>query len=160
VRPANTVVAKKRDFVDPRKAVVGSTSERPFGGRSLCPVRWSMIERIEHVQLAMPLGGEEAARRFYAGILGIPEVLKPANLVVRGGAWFVRGDVRVHFGVERDFRPAKKAHPAFRVSNLRELAERLRAAGFEVAEDESLDGYERVYTADPFGNRIELMEKP
>lgn len=114
---------------------------------------------IEHVQLAMPPGREGEARAFYAGLLGIPEVRKPAHLAARGGAWFEAGSVKVHLGVEEGFRPARKAHPAFVVANLEELAARLRAAGHEVVEDQPLAGWQRVYTADPFGNRIELMER-
>ena len=112
---------------------------------------------IEHVQLAMPLGREEA-RAFYAGLLGMAEVAKPAHLTARGGVWFEAGEVKVHLGVEEDFRPARKAHPAFVVADLEELVERLREAGHEVAKDQPLAGWQQVYTADPFGNRIELME--
>ena len=117
-----------------------------------------LIDAIDHVQLAMPPGEEDAARRFYAGILGIPEVPKPPHLAKRGGAWFERGSLKIHLGVEKDFRAARKAHPALRVVELSALAERLRSAGFEVTDDEPLEGYERIYTADPFGNRIELLE--
>jgi catechol 2,3-dioxygenase-like lactoylglutathione lyase family enzyme len=114
---------------------------------------------IEHVQLAMPPGREEEARAFYAGLLGIPEVPKPAHLVARGGAWFETGEVKVHLGVEEGFRPARKAHPAFVVAGLEELVARLRAAEHEVTMDQPLAGWRRVYTADPFGTRIELMER-
>jgi catechol 2,3-dioxygenase-like lactoylglutathione lyase family enzyme len=117
-----------------------------------------MVIAIEHVQLAMPPGREGEGHAFYAGLLGIPEVPKPAHLAARGGAWFEAGEVKVHLGVEEDFRPARKAHPAFVVTGLEELVARLRAAGHEVVEDEPLADWQRVYTADPFGNRIELME--
>jgi catechol 2,3-dioxygenase-like lactoylglutathione lyase family enzyme len=116
------------------------------------------VEALNHVQLAMPPGQEEAARRFYAGLLEIPEVEKPAHLAKRGGCWFERGSLKVHLGVEHDFRPARKAHPAFTVTGLDDLVRRLSEAGFEVTEDEPLIGYSRRYVADPFGNRIELME--
>jgi catechol 2,3-dioxygenase-like lactoylglutathione lyase family enzyme len=116
------------------------------------------ILRIEHVQLAMPSGREDDARRFYAGVLGVPELPKPPHLAARGGVWFEQGEVKIHLGVEQDFRPAKKAHPALLVSDLPALAIALRAAGFSVVDDEPLEGYDRLYTADPFGNRIELME--
>ena len=106
----------------------------------------------------MPPGAEEAARRFYRDALGIPEAEKPSNLRARGGCWFVRGALKIHLGVEADFRPAKKAHPAFLVSNLVELRRRLEAAGYALREDEPLEGYDRLYVDDPFGNRIELME--
>jgi catechol 2,3-dioxygenase-like lactoylglutathione lyase family enzyme len=115
------------------------------------------IVGIEHVQLAMPAGREAEARAFYARLLGIPERPKPPELARRGGAWFEDGPVKIHLGVEADFRPARKAHPALLVRDLRALVERLREAGVEVVED-ALEGHDRVYVADPFGNRIELME--
>ena len=113
---------------------------------------------IDHVQLAMPGGGEELARRFYGGVLGLIEVPKPPNLVARGGCWFQCGPLQLHLGVEADFRPAKKAHPALLVTNLAELLKALSAAGFEVRRDsEPARGLHRAFTADPFGNRIELV---
>lgn len=116
------------------------------------------IERVDHVQLAMPPGGEDLARSFYGRLLGLPENPKPASLAGRGGCWFESDRVRIHLGVEQDFRPAKKAHPALLVSDLPVLVAALSAAGVEVVDDEPLEGYQRVYTADPFGNRLELME--
>ena len=113
---------------------------------------------IDHVQLAMPAGREDEARAFYARLLGIPEIPKPPELARRGGAWFENGAVKVHLGVEGDFRPARKAHPALLVQDLPGLVLRLRAAGAAVVDDEPLPGYDRVFTADPFGNRLELME--
>ncbi len=117
------------------------------------------ILRIDHVQLAMPRGGEDRAREFYSGLLEIPEVQKPAALARRGGVWFERDDVKVHLGVDAEFRAALKAHPAFLVRDLAALAGRLRAAGLEVVDDGLLPGYRRVYATDPFGNRLELMER-
>ena len=116
--------------------------------------------RLDHVQLAMPEGGEADARRFYADALGLREVPKPPNLALRGGVWFEGegGGLRVHLGVERDFRPARKAHPAFVVRGLRDLAALLPARDFEVVADEPLEGFDRIYASDPFGNRVELME--
>jgi catechol 2,3-dioxygenase-like lactoylglutathione lyase family enzyme len=116
------------------------------------------ILRIDHVQLAMPRGEEEKARAFYGGLLEIPEAPKPPELAKRGGVWFERGDLKVHLGVEAEFRPALKAHPAFVVSGLEGLAARLRAAGAAVVEDDAMPGYRRFYVTDPFGNRLELME--
>ena len=116
------------------------------------------ITRIEHVQLAMPAGGEDLARNFYAGILGISETPKPPHLAKRGGCWFERGDLKIHLGVEAEFKPARKAHVALLVTQLRLLQERLEASGYTLTEDEPLDGYHRIYVDDPFGNRIELME--
>ena len=116
------------------------------------------VKRLDHVQLAMPPGGESRAREFYHGILDIPEVPKPAELAKRGGCWFEREELKVHLGVEPDFRPARKAHPAFIVTDLRTLVDQLRAAAYAVQEDDLLEGYYRIYVDDPFGNRIELME--
>ena len=116
------------------------------------------IVRLDHVQLAMPPGGEDVARAFYAGLLGLEPVPKPAPLAARGGCWFRRGDTAVHLGVEEDFRPARKAHPAFLVERLADLRTTLEAAGHAIAGDEPLAGYDRIFTDDPFGNRIELME--
>lgn len=113
---------------------------------------------IDHVQLAMPAGRENEAREFYAGLLGIPEVAKPADLARRGGVWFESEHVKLHLGVDAEFRPARKAHPALRVRGLRALAQRLRAAGIEPREDDPLPGYDRIYVDDPFGNRLELLE--
>jgi catechol 2,3-dioxygenase-like lactoylglutathione lyase family enzyme len=118
-----------------------------------------MLQSMDHVLLAMPAGGEAEARAFYQGLLGIPEVEKPANLAPRGGCWFAGGAVKIHLGVEKDFQPAHKAHPAFLVEDVRATAAKLAAAGCVIAEDEPLAGYDRVYVYDPFGNRIELMQR-
>lgn len=116
------------------------------------------IEGLDHVQLAMPPDGEAAATAFYDGLLGLGRVPKPPHLAVRGGCWFENTNVKIHLGVEKDFRPAKKAHPALLVNDLDELVERLRAAGAELRDGDPLEGYRRAYVDDPFGNRIELME--
>lgn len=114
---------------------------------------------LDHVQLAMPVGGEHEARRFYGDLLGLGEAPKPANLAARGGVWFARGALQVHLGVEKDFSPARKAHPAFLVDDLAGLVAHLEAHGVPASLDEPLPGYDRVYISDPFGNRIELMER-
>jgi len=116
------------------------------------------VERLEHVQLAMPAGCEEQAQVFYEGILGIPRVPKPPHLDARGGCWFEAGDLRIHLGVEEPFRPARKAHPALVVDDLPALIGLLAEGGFPTREDEPLAGWSRVYVDDPFGNRLELME--
>ena len=116
------------------------------------------IAAIEHVQLAMPPGMENSAREFYQGVLGIPEVPKPPHLAKRGGVWFERGSLKIHLGVEADFRPARKAHPALLVVDLETLIKRLKEHNVEVIDHDPLEGYLRVYVADPFGNRIELVE--
>ena len=116
------------------------------------------IVGIDHVQLAMPAGREGEARAFYSSLLGLPEVPKPEDLAKRGGVWFESSQVKIHLGVDREFRPARKAHPALIVSDLGGLVSRLRDAGVDIVDDEPLEGYERVYVSDLFGNRIELME--
>jgi len=116
------------------------------------------VTRIDHVQLAMPAGREPDAAAFYEGLLGITEVPKPPHLAKRGGCWFEDGSLKVHLGVDADFQPARKAHPALMVAGLRTLVADLVNAGVVVKDDEPLEGYDRVYVDDPFGNRIELME--
>ncbi|MCP3903636.1 MAG: glyoxalase [Planctomycetes bacterium] len=117
------------------------------------------IRAIQHVQLAMPEGGEASARVFYEGLLGLPEQAKPPALATRGGAWFGNGHVDVHLGVEPGFRPATKAHPAFVVEDLAAMIETLAAAGHAAEVGVPIEGWHRVYVHDPFGNRIELMER-
>jgi catechol 2,3-dioxygenase-like lactoylglutathione lyase family enzyme len=115
---------------------------------------------LDHVQLAAPPGCEAEARRFFGDLLGLEELEKPEPLRSRGGAWFALGDGgQIHVGVEDPFTPARKAHPAFRVSaeELAEVVARLEAAGEQVEWDDSLPGVRRFYTADPWGNRIELL---
>jgi catechol 2,3-dioxygenase-like lactoylglutathione lyase family enzyme len=116
------------------------------------------IRGIDHVQLAMPKGQEDAARRFYRDTLGIPERPKPPHLAVRGGCWFESDVIRIHLGVEADFRPARKAHPAILVRDLAYFRERLGQAGYAPRDDEPLEGHDRFYVDDPFGNRLELLE--
>lgn len=118
------------------------------------------ILSIDHVQIAMPAGQEEQARAFYVDVLGFTEIPKPAELAKRGGAWFRSGNAQLHLGVENDFRPARKAHPAFLVSDLDELLAKVQKAGYETDTTQPpLEGYKRVHVFDPFDNRIELMEK-
>lgn len=117
------------------------------------------LTRVEHVQLAMPAGGEDAARRFYAGVLGLNEAPKPAELARRGGCWFERGELKVHLGVEADFRPARKAHPAFVCENLDAVLAAAAAHGAETTPAEQLAPYRRAFAFDPFGNRLEFMEQ-
>jgi catechol 2,3-dioxygenase-like lactoylglutathione lyase family enzyme len=117
---------------------------------------------IDHVQLAMPAGieAEERAQAFFEGLLGLPRVPKPPELATRGGCWFERGPARVHLGVEEDFRPARKAHPALVVSHLDELCRLLDRAGHPTRRAEDVPGKPQWYVDDPFGNRIELIPAP
>jgi hypothetical protein len=112
---------------------------------------------IDHVQLAMPPGQEQAARRFYSEVSGMREIAKPAELAARGGCWFESGGVQLHLGVEPDFRPAKKAHPALRCANYDALLTKLRASGITVHEPGDISGVRRCHIHDCFGNRIEVM---
>lgn len=105
----------------------------------------------------MPAGREAEARAFYGQLLGLPEVGKPPNLVVRGGCWFRLGDRELHLGVDPAFRPATKAHVAIQVDDLLATRQRLEQAGVPTREDEPLPGYSRFYADDPFGNRIEFL---
>jgi len=114
---------------------------------------------LDHVQLAMPPGREDDATAFYDGLLGLTQVPKPPHLAVRGGYWFESGPTKVHLGVEQDFQPARKAHPALLVDDMAELEARLVAAGCEVRDEGGLDGYVQRYVDDPFGNRIELLQR-
>jgi catechol 2,3-dioxygenase-like lactoylglutathione lyase family enzyme len=112
---------------------------------------------LDHVQLAIPVGGEAEARRFYCGLLGMQEIAKPPALAARGGLWLQSGSVVIHLGVEAEFRPARKAHPALICASYPALVATLRAAGVEVRDDRELPGVERCHVADAFGNRIELI---
>jgi catechol 2,3-dioxygenase-like lactoylglutathione lyase family enzyme len=114
---------------------------------------------IDHVQVAAPAGSEDEARRFYGELLGLPEVPKPPVLQARGGVWFACGADQLHVGISEQFTPADKAHPALqvRLADLDRLAARLEQAGASVRWDEAIPGTRRFYTADPWGNRIELV---
>jgi catechol 2,3-dioxygenase-like lactoylglutathione lyase family enzyme len=122
-------------------------------------VEAAMITGIDHVQLAMPRGREDAARSFYAGLLGLTELAKPPVLAVRGGCWFASGAAVLHLGVEEPFAPARKAHPALLVDDLDALAAALAAAGCDcVRADGEIPGVRRFHTSDPFGNRVEFQQ--
>jgi len=112
---------------------------------------------IDHVQLAMPPGEEQTARRFYRDLLELGEIPKPAQLAARGGCWFGGGGLQLHLGVEQDFRPARKAHPALRCAGYEALMAKLKAAGVDVTEANDIPGIRRSHVFDPFGNRIELI---
>jgi catechol 2,3-dioxygenase-like lactoylglutathione lyase family enzyme len=113
---------------------------------------------MDHLQIAAPEGCETAAREFYGALLGLPELEKPEPLRARGGCWFQCGAQQLHIGVQRDFRPAKKAHPAFVANDLDDLRQALFAAGIKVTDDHSLPGTRRFFAEDPWGNRLEFLE--
>ncbi len=113
---------------------------------------------LDHIQIAIPEGGEDKARAFYADLLGMHEVPKPDNLSP-SGCWFERGGVDLHIGVDPDFVPARKAHPALLVDDLAGLRAKLEKAGIETSDDKPVEGYSRFFASDPFGNRIELMQR-
>ncbi|HEY2417626.1 MAG TPA: hypothetical protein VGH84_06875 [Steroidobacteraceae bacterium] len=107
----------------------------------------------------MPAGGEQLARAFYGGALGLPEMPKPAALAQRGGCWFESDKVKIHLGVDKMFHPATKAHPGLLVTDLKGIVARCREQGLDIVSDAPMADYERVFINDPFGNRLELMEK-
>jgi catechol 2,3-dioxygenase-like lactoylglutathione lyase family enzyme len=113
---------------------------------------------IHHVQLACPPGSEDTLRDFYGQVLGLQELAKPSVLAARGGCWFRGYGVELHFGVEQDFRPARKAHPGLLVRDLDAWAYRLRCSGAPVLFDDDFPGMRRFYTEDPHGNRLEFLE--
>jgi catechol 2,3-dioxygenase-like lactoylglutathione lyase family enzyme len=113
---------------------------------------------LDHVQLAMPAGAEDRARQFYRDVLGLAEIPKPAALAARGGVWFGNASIQLHLGVDAEFRPARKAHPAVRVDNLEELAAACQAAGYQPEFDSAMPDVARFYVADPFGNRLEFLQ--
>lgn len=125
-----------------------------MGGNSRSP---GPFTAIDHVQLAMPPGEEENARRFYGDVLGLREIPKPDALAQRGGCWFESGSVQIHLGVEQEFRPAKKAHPALSCLDYDSVLASLRSAGVEVVEAGDIPGVRRCHIHDCFGNRIELV---
>jgi catechol 2,3-dioxygenase-like lactoylglutathione lyase family enzyme len=113
--------------------------------------------RLDHVQIAAPKGSEEAVRRFYGELLGLLELPKPADLLSRGGVWFQVGQHQLHIGIDEPFVPARKAHPAFAVDDLDQLARELISAGVAVTWDQAVPGRRRFYASDPFGNRLEFL---
>lgn len=116
------------------------------------------VSGLDHIQIAAPEGCEAAAREFYGSLLGLTELEKPEPLRSRGGCWFQCGTQQLHIGVEKNFRPAKKAHPAFAVSDLGELRKTLLAHDVKITDDTSLPGTRRFFAEDPWGNRLEFLE--
>jgi len=119
----------------------------------------STVVALDHIQLAMPKGQERLAEEFYCDLLGFQRVSKPSHLEQRGGCWFTANGVNLHLGVDPEFVPARKAHPGFVVTSLTNLKNRLTAAGIEIVLDTQISGFERFYANDPFGNRLEFLER-
>ncbi|MEV5985761.1 glyoxalase [Streptomyces sp. NPDC052051] len=117
-----------------------------------------MLSAVDHVQLAAPPGSEDLLRTYYVGALGMTEIPKPPALAANGGCWFRAGSVQLHLGIEKGFRPAKKAHPGLRVTDIEMYAARLAAHGAAVSWDTGLPGHRRFYSEDPVGNRLEFLE--
>lgn len=117
------------------------------------------ILSLDHVQIAIPVGGEDRAREFYSGILGFSEVEKPAPMAGRNSIWFAAGPVNLHLGIEPEFHPTKRAHPALVVEGLDEILGSCDQAGLPVIPDTAFNGFRRYHVLDPFGNRLELMER-
>jgi catechol 2,3-dioxygenase-like lactoylglutathione lyase family enzyme len=114
--------------------------------------------QLDHVQLAIPPGAEGRCDEFYVTLLGFHALEKPPVLAARGGRWYRNGAVTLHLGVEDDFRPAKKAHPALSLDDYEPLLARLSRAGIDVRDDQSIPGTTRCYVEDPVGNRLELID--
>lgn len=132
---------------------------RPLGSHSSdAGHTFLVLDRLHHVQLAMPAGCAEAAREFFVDVLGMTELAKPTSLATRGGAWFRSGGVELHLGVEEPFQPARKAHPGVLVDDLDELAARLTSSGIPIVWDDDLPAFRRIYVNDPFGNRLEFLQ--
>jgi catechol 2,3-dioxygenase-like lactoylglutathione lyase family enzyme len=135
------------------KLLVNPTdSKRTEGVRSM------QIVGLDHIQIAMPPGGETEARKFYGDLLGLTEVAKPEPLLARGGCWFEGPGVAVHLGVQPEFIPARKAHPAFLIADLEAFRAKLASAGVPITPDNTLTYVKRFYAADPFGNRLEFIQ--
>lgn len=117
------------------------------------------LTHIDHIQLAAPPNSESEARHFFGTVLGLTEVEKPESLKNRGGVWFEIGSYQLHIGVEHTFSPAKKAHPGFHVKNLPAFKDHLTSFDISFIEDKNLPDTERIYVDDPFGNRMEFLER-
>ncbi|MBD8838058.1 glyoxalase [Paenibacillus sp. CFBP 13594] len=115
---------------------------------------------LDHIQLAAPEGCEAEACHFFNNLLGWTEIPKPEILRKRGGVWFECGRHQVHIGVQKDFIPATKAHPAFHVQHLDQLRDHLIYNQIHIVDDEARadEGVRRFYINDPFGNRLEFLE--
>jgi catechol 2,3-dioxygenase-like lactoylglutathione lyase family enzyme len=117
------------------------------------------ILSLNHVQIAIPIASQDRARAFYSGILGFTEIEKPPQMADRKSLWFVAGAVNLHLGIEPDFTPAKRAHPAFVVDGLDQILAACERASITIKPDTSFNNFRRVHVFDPFGNRLELMER-
>ena len=117
-----------------------------------------ILKGIDHIQLAIPSGGEAQGRSFYGDLLGLTEIDKPEAMVARGGCWFAGDRIIVHLGVQTDFVPAVKAHPAFLVTDLVAFQQKLKDHGVAIIFDDALPHVPRFHIVDPFGNRLEFIQ--
>jgi catechol 2,3-dioxygenase-like lactoylglutathione lyase family enzyme len=118
-----------------------------------------MIKRIHHAQIPIPPGADAQAREFYCGVMGLPEIEKPEILRANGGFWMEVGDQQVHVSADPNPQPANsKAHIAYEVSDLAEWKATLTAHGCNFKDGETIPGFIRAETRDPFGNRMEFLQ--
>jgi catechol 2,3-dioxygenase-like lactoylglutathione lyase family enzyme len=156
----HTMLAKAADDWE---APILTAQPSEFARAALVSLRFEAhsgpLQAIDHVQIAIPVGGEEAAQPFYRDLLGLTQIPKPPAMAARGGAWYRAGHIQVHLGVEADFRANDKAHVAFQVDDVAALATRAQAMGFKMKHDDALKGFTRAFLYDPFGNRIEILRE-
>ena len=116
------------------------------------------FKKLDHVQICIPEGKENEARDFYTGIIGLTEIPKPKALMQNGGLWYQVADIQLHIGTEKDLNKSKR-HPAFEVEDLKEARKHLEQSGLQIKEEVRIPGQDRFSFTDPFGNRIELLQK-
>ena len=118
------------------------------------------ILNAHHAQLSVPVGEEQKARDFYCGVLGLKEIPKPDALAGRGGFWLELGSFQVHVGTEEFAgRADTKSHIAYEVTGIDGWKEKLEQAGIDVTTGIQIPHYRRFEFRDPFGNRVEFLER-
>ncbi|TND06545.1 MAG: glyoxalase/bleomycin resistance protein/dioxygenase [Bacteroidetes bacterium] len=116
------------------------------------------FKRLDHIQLCIPTGKENEARHFYTHVIGLTEIPKPEALVPNGGLWYRVADIQLHIGTENEVNKSKR-HPAFEVTDIRAARALLEKHGVKIKEEVQVPGQVRFSFFDPFGNRIELLQK-
>ena len=116
------------------------------------------FKRLDHIQICIPKGKEDEARHFYTEIIGLTEIPKPELLIANGGLWYKVADIQLHIGTENEINRSKR-HPAFEVLNLEEARTYLIQHGVAVKDEIQIPDQKRFSFIDPFGNRIELLQK-